>query len=273
MKNLLILNDYSVEAQHAIKYAIKLSPKMNLNLLIWNMSKAEKPKTAAELVISSGAGSMHESAINKTNRLIKLASDNNNQSNRPPINFINTDSFSAHDLRSIVNKREVAMIIKGVSKSDDRNSSVDFNPILNNMGCPLLLVQEDTPYRVIEKIVYTADLRYCRLDVLKQLVQLARPNEADILIAHLSASGLPDMEDSYATSIFNGISRNLSYDQLGFSNVKEKNIKKVFDVIANTMRTDLLVLVNRTSHLLGLIGDAPHKIPENISTPVLIFPS
>ena len=141
--------------------------------------------------------------------------------------------------------------------------------------CPLLLVPENSTLRDFEHIVYTVDLRYCCLQRLRYLKELAALYNANLLIAHLPAKGLPDMVQEYACAFFNEeISNHINYDKLFFNHIKDPDIKKVMDVLINMMNTDLLVLVNHRFHFEEIIGRyITPSLPAHITIPVLIFPS
>jgi hypothetical protein len=51
--------------------------------------------------------------------------------------------------------------------------------------------------------VHTIDLRYCKLPILKYLVELATPYKASILLAHISLSGPPRAEKKMIVDLFN----------------------------------------------------------------------
>ena len=138
-----------------------------------------------------------------------------------------------------------------------------------------MLIPEKFSYKAFEKIVYATDLRFCRREIVSFLSQLAKPLNASILIANISAKGLPYMEDNYARSVFeNEILNPVKYENIYFSNIRERDIPKALDVLVNGMNNDLLVLVNNKYHFKELLGqNTPYNIPDNIHIPLLIFPS
>ena len=170
------------------------------------------------------------------------------------------------------------MVVKGTSYMGTDQSVFEDDQtqaLLNRLSCPLLLIPEHTGLKGFEKIVYTADLRYCRLEIIRQLVQMGRPYGADILVAHIAAKGLPDIDEHYASEVFtNEISSNINYENLFFNHIREKNIPRAIDVMVDVMRTDLLVLVNHKFHFEEIVG---HKfcgrLPEYLHVPLLVFPS
>jgi len=138
-----------------------------------------------------------------------------------------------------------------------------------------LLIPEKFEYKAFEKIVYATDLRFCRHEIIVFLTQLAKPLNASILVANISAKGLPYMEDNYANTVFKDtVINRANQEHIFFSNVRERDISRALDVLVNGMNADLLVLVNNKFHFNELIGrNTPYTVPENIHVPLLIFPS
>jgi hypothetical protein len=74
--------------------------------------------------------------------------------------------------------------------------------ILSKVLCPLLIVRAYWPVKGVERIVYVAELRYCHTQILRYLTQLARPLIADVSIANVTATGLPEIVVEYAQGLF-----------------------------------------------------------------------
>lgn len=194
------------------------------------------------------------------------------------IEHIHTYGFSASYIAEIVVKRNVWMIVKGAKHmAGDQSVFEDDNTqdILNKISCPLLLIPEKMQARGFNKMVYTADLRYCRLEVIRHLTRLANPFDADVLVAHIAAKGLPEINEQYAKQVFaDEISANIDYENLYFNHIHESDIPKAIDVLVEVMHTDLLVLVNHKFHFEEIIGcKCSGRLPEYLHIPLLVFPS
>ncbi|HZY39612.1 MAG TPA: hypothetical protein VFE53_23310, partial [Mucilaginibacter sp.] len=95
-----------------------------------------------------------------------------------------------------------------------------------------------------------------------------------LYIDHLSAKGLPHMDEGYALNFFNDeFKNNVGYDKLFFNNIKERDINKAVDVMINGMHIDMLALVNHRFHFEQILGRMiPDHLPDQITIPILIFP-
>jgi hypothetical protein len=278
MKNILIFNDFSPEAERATELALLLSGKTNTNLYVWNtFDKYENP-VARELAVAHGNKEETEITADNTSWILKLESKLNWQSGLiPPVKFIEGIDYGANHILSVVKKYDIGLLIRGITGDKDDLLRVEAEALScsTKSGCPILLVPEKFEYKALEKIVYATDLRFCRHEIVVFLTQLATSLNASVLIANISAKGLPHMEDSYARTVFaDTILTPSNQEYIFFSNIKERDIQRALDVLVNAMNNDLLVLVNNKFHFKELLGhETPFIIPDNIHIPLLIFPS
>ena len=276
MKTILIIADQSPESEHAAAFALMIAQAGHADVLIAGIVKSNSISSAGS-VIAAGQGSEppEETQFYVRERLQTTIDPAG--AYIPLITEMDVSDYQLADLIAMVNLNHIWLMVGGMPDSLSRDAEdlkLNIQSVLNRVGCPLLLVPQSWVLKIPERIVYLADLRYCRQLVLKFLGELAAPFGAGISIAHLSAKGLTDIVDSYATTIFqNDILPYAHYDKMNLNNIKERDLHKALDVIINGMHTDLMVLVNHRYHfeeLIGMyIGDV---LPADITIPVLIFP-
>lgn len=278
MKNILIFNDFSHEAEHATELALLLAGKTNTNLYVWNtFDKYENP-VARELAVANANEEDIQIATDNTSWILKLESKLNWKTGLlPVVKFIEGTDYSPNHVLSIVNRYDVGMLIRGITGDQEDLLRIEGETLScsTKSGCPTLLIPEKFEYKAFEKIVYATDLRFCRREIVSFLSQLAKPLNASILIANISAKGLPFMEDNYARTVFTDtLLTRSNQEHIYFSNIRERDIPRAIDVLVNGMNNDLLVLVNNKFHFNELVGqDMPYIIPANIAVPLMIFPS
>lgn len=278
MKNILIFNDFSPEAEHAAELALLLAGKTNTNLYVWNVfDKLENP-VAKELAVAHANEEETEVATDNTSWIMKLESKLNWETGLlPVVKFIEGVDYAPNYVLSIVNRYDIGLLVRGITgdESDLLHIEAEALSCSTKSGCPVLLIPEKFTYKAFEKIVYATDLRFCRREIVSFLSQLAKPLNASILIANISAKGLPYMEDGYARTVFaDTLLTRSNQEHVYFSNIRERDIPRAIDVLVNGMNNDLLVLVNNKFHFNELVGqNAPYAIPSNILIPLLIFPS
>lgn len=267
MKTILLINDDTPQAEHAAKLVLNIAHMMQAGILLANTVPAKK---VTETVL---AGLDNEDQDEEAAKKLNLNS-NDLKGFQPPISDIDISNLDAHRVAQIIRERDVLMVVKGMPDTSSDKNKLNMNALLNRITCPLLLVPETWKVKKIERLVYIADLRFCRTMMVSYLAALAKPCKAFLSIAHLSAKGIPDMEENYANAVFKDqVADHLNYNNLHFNNIKEKDLKKALDVIINGLHNDILAFVNHRFHFEEILGRyITDVLPENITVPLLIFP-
>ena len=258
MGTILLFNDNSAEAINAREFAVALADKAGAYLLILNLCKKPGRRVANTI--------LNENAIQaKTNQTSKVK-----------IQHIDASAFTEKDICKLVIEKQIWLMIKGIEKkvSHELLTGIDVQTVLNHVACPLLLIPDGYKKRGFENITYAVDMRYCRAAVLKTLTDLAALYNANLMVEHFSAKGLPHLSDSFARDLFEGeIMKKIKHEKVYFNNFKERNLDIAVDVMINDLHADLLALVNHRYHFSELFGSAiKNVLPEHIAIPVIIFP-
>jgi hypothetical protein len=271
MKTILVISDNSPTAGHAIKFALAIAQMVQANILIANTFSLRQRTT-----VKATTGYRVENVFVGL-PLFFINELNSTSDFRPEIDEWDISAIDECKVAQIVNKRQIWMIVKGVT--DILNAPVpqrnlNIHSILSKVLCPFLLVPESWPVKAIERLTYIADLRYCHTQIVRYLVELAKPWNAYLSIANLTAQGLPEMSEEYAQSLFEeAICNRVNYDYLFINNIRERNIGKVVDVLINGLHNDVLVLVNRQFYFEDIMRRyITNTLPETIKIPILIFP-
>ena len=269
MKTIVVINDFSAEAANAINFAFGIAKKVKADILVADTVFRSRTIEVKSLQM---AGGVNENEMD--DQAIKLI---HQEGYHPAIHNLDVSGFTEEQLAGLIIKNEIWLIVKGIPTDvhDTKlGSHLNVQGVLNRVRCPLLLVPENFKLTDFERITYVADLRYCRLQIVKYLAELAAPYSALLQIANIAAKGMPEMEANYATNLFNEIiGININYANVLLNNISERDLKKAIDVMVNAMHTDLLVMVNHRFHFEEIFGRyLPDTLPPNITIPLLIFP-
>lgn len=269
MRSILVMNDGTIQAVHAAKFAFNIAHMMHTALLLANTVPLKK--TSQQVL----AGTNIEQPTYQLDDVIHLAINTSKLEDfQAPVSEIDISELNEAALIQTIREQDILMVVKCMPDTSADKNKLNMNAVLNRITCPLLLVPENWEIKKIERLVYIADLRFCRNMIVSYLAALARPSEATLSIAHLSAKGIPDMEENYARAVFKDqVADHLNYKNLHFNNIKEKDLKKALDVIINGLHNDILALVNHRFHFEEILGRyITDVLPENITVPLLIFP-
>lgn len=273
MKNIIVFNDQSPAAENATKVAANIAGRLQTNLLIVNLvGVSKRVMVNSEGMIVAENGSFYEKAGLPV-APAESAENSSSEAFSPKTVQIDAWHFSERDLIQLVLKNDTLMMVQGVNNYNAAPVA-NIQAILNRVNCPLLLVPQNYHEVNFERLIYTADLRYCRLAIVRYMADLARTFDATLMVAHLSADGLPHMEDGYAHTVFeNEIASRVKYNKLGFNNIRERNLNQVVDVMVNGMQADMLAMINHKFHFEEIIGRGMDKpAAGGINIPVMVFP-
>ncbi|WP_345953410.1 universal stress protein [Mucilaginibacter sp. PAMB04168] len=270
MKNILLLNDFSPEAAHALAYGQMLAAHLQVNLLVWDIDEPKKATTAKVLVhVAAKNSTIHRPTSAATSKSVQHSPVP--ATNAKTLQLMETVNKTVHE---IVLEQNVQLIIKG-TKSIFSQVDEFASRVLCTTYCPVLLVPKDAAFRPLKRMVYMADLRYCRYQISSYLRSMAHVFKSSYSIAHISASGLPEPEENYAISLFQKIAgRRNDGIKITFNHIKERNVKKAADVLINTMHNDLIAMAYRRFHFKSLTDQQVQVAgTDALPVPLLLFPS
>ncbi|TFF35398.1 universal stress protein [Mucilaginibacter psychrotolerans] len=269
MKTILVISDNSAGAENALLLGNLIARHEQCEILI---AQVHQPVTKTvvvrefALVAGNSAPALEEPLV------VPDAADD-------PLQravFLDIAGKKESEIAAEINSRNIWMVIKGCSatQAEVPGNIINTNYVLNRIKCPMILVPENWEVKDLERIVYVADLRYCRLEIVKFLAGLAALFNATVSVNHLSARGLPHMDEAYALSIFtNEIYNRVHYPRLLFNNTSERDMGKAVDVMINGLHNDLLAVVNHRFHFEEIFGQyIGESLPGRITVPLIIFP-
>jgi hypothetical protein len=113
-----------------------------------------------------------------------------------PVNSdeLETDMASPRitDIRDMIQQNNVMMIIKKMDSNDAR-SIIASQHLLNNIQIPLYLIPTAS-LKIPKKLAYITDLRYCRRDIVNNLLKITANLKVELSIVHICAAALPEIE-------------------------------------------------------------------------------
>lgn len=254
MKAILVVHNLKKESNYALNYANNLGEKLKVKIIV-----AYTVPEARSIQLSDA--SMFDLFDNDDLNIKEQYKGNDN------IVFLSYLDIVGMSLHAITAKYDIGLIIKGVSGTA-KEINEQLTPVLNHSGCPLLAVPENASFN-ITNMGYLADLRYAKKDIVSFLSKMSEAIDVKASLFNITESGLPHMDNSYAETVFRQL---FSNSGLNLVNIRERDIMKTVDVLANIMQVDFFVLSNRSSQLNGLWDWENMEAEEHAHLPALIFP-
>lgn len=273
MKTIVVFNDNSAEARNAAEFALNIAQKVKADILVFNIA-SQQAWEAKKLVLTAEPKPAEQAEVVTLIEQLSLQMETNGF--MPAILDIDASNYSDKEICEVIIRKNIWLMIKGIEThvTHDLLCHVDIQSVLNHVGCPLLLIPDNYKKRNFENIAYAVDMRYCRRAVLRYLADLAAEFNATLNLEHISAKGLPPLDDKYALSLFDDETAGLGHAaKINFNNIKENGLNKAIGVIINNLHTDLLALVNHRFHFEEIFGRTIENcMPEKVPVPVMVFP-
>lgn len=274
MKTLLVLNDHSATATHAARFALNLAQKIRVNVIVASLIQNETNIPQEELKLSStGTITLQRSELMKS-----LFAQKKQYTNfRPVIQEVELLSFTGDELFQLTINRDIYMVIRGMDEflpSALLNINLAINMLLSKIKCPLLVVPSSWDFSAFRDLVYLTDLRFCGLRTVNFITSFAREWNANVVIAHATASGLPEVDIEEANAIFRDEVRNhVNYSKISMNMLNKGEIPDAINLVVHHFHADLLVFVNQHFHFNTFTKQYfKDKCALYKPVPLLIFP-
>ncbi|TDG36484.1 hypothetical protein EZJ43_08170 [Pedobacter changchengzhani] len=276
MKTILIINDQTPEAEHAAAFALVFAQKTEANIILATHSNANGDliddewgrSTNSETILAPVHSVLMKKLLARKKSYIGFS---------PLIQEIEVRD-EQESLVFLTTNKGIYMVVKGIEEFIPHaliNVKLCISALLNKLQVPLLLIPSSWSEIGFKRLVYLTDLRFCGIQNVRFLAELAGKWKASLVIAHSKVSGLPEIEVEEAEHIFSdAISLNIKYGNLFLNILEQDNSENVLEVMVSQMHAELLVLVNQHFHFHTLTkqyfkdGTAIFK-----PVPLLIFPA
>lgn len=269
MKTLLVLNDHTEPAIHAANFALKLAQKIRANIIVANLSNKNENQHFEDLQLNSnGSLKLHRSELIKALILNKKKYGDF----LPVIQEIELSHFTGEELSKLTADKNIYLVIKGIDEfqpSSLLQINLSINMLLGEIICPLLIVPSSWDFHKFSDLIYLTDLRFCGLKKLNFIAEFA-----NIVIAHSTVSGLPEIDAADALDIFKKeVTTNVNYKNLTLNMLDRERIPNMIKLVVNDLHADLIIFVNQHFHFNTFTNQYfKDKCALYKPVPMLIFP-
>jgi nucleotide-binding universal stress UspA family protein len=274
MKTILVLNDHSTTASHAAIFALDLAQKIRANIIVASIMLSDDVIRHEDLKLGeTGSLLIHRSELLKT----LFAQKKRYADFRPVIQEIELTDFTGDELHQLTNDRNIYLVVRGMDEflpSALISINLSISMLLSNIKCPLLVVPSSWNFKAFRELVYLTDLRFCGINTVSYIADLAGEWNARVIIAHSTASGLPEIEEKDAEDIFkNEVHNHINYKNLSMRMVDKAMVPDVIKLVVHSFHADLLVFVNQHFHFNTFTKQYfKDKCALYEPVPMLIFP-
>jgi len=285
MKTILVLTDFSIRADNAAHYALKLAQKIKANLLVCNvfLEPSAQPMASQVSWPMETYETFEEDSINDVSELAgrlnkQLDKDVADGEFRPVIEQSSVAGFVANGLNEIVAAHHILMAVMSIHGTDNLSSFLLGNhawEIIEKANCPVLLVPYQETFNGYKKIAFGTDLADSDIDVLHSLSGFAKYLNSEILIAHVTAERSAGQEEQNLVKHFlKLVSSAINYPMIYYRAIYNAHITTGLHWLSQHSDIDMLVVVHHKrgffQRLFG--GSISQNLAEHPNIPLLVFP-
>lgn len=272
MKNILVLIDLNKAPENILRSASKIADQIHANLVVscfqHDVSMIEEFHDSEGHLQDGKYFSCSEHLADFLRTESSFYEDFGTQ-----ITCIDPVEDDQQAIKKFVVKNNILMTIQSMPDSiefTDDHAGSSMSEMVNAINCPHLFIPDHLDLMQLDKIAYLTDLRYCDIGV----VNFLKAFNAFIFVTHLSASGIPDLDESYAQSILSEeIAVHTGYNKLFLRNIKRVDMLNYLEKIIESTHVGLCAIVNKKHRLLEeLFPSNPVEIRNFRRLPLLIFP-
>ncbi|SDS71467.1 Nucleotide-binding universal stress protein, UspA family [Mucilaginibacter mallensis] len=279
MKTVLVLTDFSINADYVAHYALGLTQTIRANLLLCNIYQSPDGEEVSDRKLWH-MRVCEENSINDLGELVarlKSQLDKGDILNdfRPDISQYSEEGLVGEKLKELVARYEIVMAV--ISKHSANNITNIFGRnhawnIIENAGFPVLVIPYQVRFKAFKMIAFATAMGETDINVLESLSVLAEHSGAEIMLTHVADENSDSKnEENKIKKFFDQV----TCSRKSYHNIKGDNVINSLTWLAAHIDIDLLVLVHhKRGYFEKLLGRSiTQKMANSSNKPLLIFPS
>jgi nucleotide-binding universal stress UspA family protein len=284
MKKFLFPTDFSANARHALDYGYNLARQVKANIVICNsvIEPAEIPHAGwvawpveeSDLLFNGG-----NDELNLLKRYLKKKEELTGFN--PSFSCIEQAGTMVDVANGIADEQEIGLVIIGTHEAGTLSALLigdHSRAMINESKKPLLLVPPTAEIVPIKKIAFATDFTNAAADMqcIHQLVNLAKPLNAEILLTYIHESEFHDVSFRHPIDRFmRMIADNANYPNIYYREIKDRPPIVGLDWLCEHGQIDILAMVHRNHDFLDSMinGSQTQKMADHIAIPLLVFPT
>lgn len=276
MKTILVLTDFSINADYVAQYALKFAQKIEANLLLCNIYQLPDDDDAHQnpWPIKDCEKGVINDLGTQVAMLETLLDKETGDCFKPDIEQCSQQGLIADVLNTVATKHNIIMAVIGAHSANHLTGFFGNNnawDIIESADFPVLVVPYQVKFKPFKQIAFATVMNYTDITVLESLTGLAKHSDSQILIANITAD---EEEEGSIKEFFNQIPRKISYPHITYQHIKGSDVVNCLKELHANPDTDLMVVAHsRRSYLQDFfMGSITRKLMRNGHKPMLIFP-
>jgi len=283
MKSILILTDFSDNALNAAELGVRLSAKLETNLLLFNtyVTNSAVPFVGEPWVAEDIFWGDDDSKdnLNKLAAALKVDVENLGPGDhKPAIYCDNGEGKLGVIIPGIIQKHHVEMILMGArafNPDDDGLFGSDLNSTIQKSSRPVLVVPSKINLDQLHKVIFATDFDESDILAINYLIKLGHLLNFKLEIIHVTHQDKTERRKSQKEIELEEHVSRLKYPEIIYHRIKGDDVAENILRIYKESGAGLLAMVHHQhSFIMRLLHESTtKKILDNQEVPLMIFPS
>ncbi|MDO1450389.1 universal stress protein [Rhodocytophaga aerolata] len=270
MKTILVPTDFSSHATNAVMYAASLAGLLNAKVILFHSYHV--PVAISEYsVILMAEPAIDQNTLDELQLLEKRVKE---IAGNIPVETIIREDLLLDGIRAVVKEKEVDLLVLGTLGAKGLEEVLIGSHsayILENVDCPVLIIPACASQKKLEKIIYATDFQFNDFRYINQLIDLARPSQAQIIITHISTHKKQDEE---LMAWFKEIAEpNIAYPFISFKSFTGDQVLDELCHAIKFLEADMVCMATARRSFFEKIlhGSLTKKMAYHCEVPLLAF--
>lgn len=280
MKAILVLTDFSSEANYVAEFAINLAITIQANLTfchVLELDDQQNDESHTSDRYKTGYRNMFDLSdqLELFKKMAKAYKDSSEF--MPDIECIVEFGIFADTAAKIVAQKSIDFVMIGSRKS---HSVTKFKfgsqtyTLPDKFKCPVLLIPQGSKFDGLKTILYASDLPVNNKKALQFLSDLAKPFKATVKVGHIAKKSQPVKMSLNISSDSLNHQLGRYYTKLVYQTLKDDDLGAGLERMIGKEKINILALAHRKYHFReGVFHASLSKLMSGADIPLLILPN
>jgi nucleotide-binding universal stress UspA family protein len=282
MKTILMLTDFSENANHAAKTAAKVVPQLNADILLYNTyydhpilpTYAGGPWAVEEFVFSKdeSIAQLSQLAI----QLRHIIADISQGGFKPKTDYQCGEGPLGKNTAAIIQENKVGLVVIG-SRTDGAMDHLIFGSdtmdVIDHSPCPVLIIPPKAEMNALKKVTLAIAFELADINAISYLIDSGKQLNFHLEIVHISLLNKNDdpVKENAIIEHINAIKQ----ENISYLEISGKDVVKRLNRLCKDNSSDLLALVHYQDDFLSRLFDRSTTAAalDNQHLPLMVIPS
>jgi nucleotide-binding universal stress UspA family protein len=278
MKTILVLTDFSINANYVGQYALRFAQQIGANILLCNIYQSPVGDEVGDRA-SWPLRPCEENSDNDLGEQVaqlksRLDAEVSGDGFRPEISQYGVEGRLSDMVNQLAESHDLLMAV--ISAHSASKISEYFNTdhcweVIDNAAIPVLVIPYQVRFKPFRIIAFGTAMNHSDLNILESLAGLASYSNAEIVVTNIT----PEKKlGNNVKEFFNQIPGKINYPHIVYHSIVGNNTVTSLQEFCTHIDIDLLAMVHQKDNFFELLfgGSITRKMAKKSNKPILIFP-